>query len=78
MAVKESGKGLIGKRLSQLAEGQGGLERGRLVVRARWRRNTGTQEEGIREDYARGGFQYLGVNRRGQIWKLCHFLIGWT
>lgn len=27
MAVKESGKGLIGKRLSELAEGQGGMER---------------------------------------------------
>lgn len=47
MAVMESGKGLIGKRLSELAEGQGSMERGRLVVRAGWRKNTGAQEEGI-------------------------------
>lgn len=47
MAVKESGEGLIRKRLSELAEVQGSVERGRLVVRAGCE---GAQEEGIRED----------------------------
>lgn len=36
MAVKESGKRLIRKRLSELAEGQVSVERERLVVRAEW------------------------------------------
>lgn len=49
MAVMESGKDLIRRRQSELAEGQGSMARGGLTVRAGWRRNAGTQEEGTRE-----------------------------